>query len=110
MAGDNDKWEMYEDKRGEHRWRRTASNGKIVGKSSEGYVKRPDCKANAQRHGMDGNPKGLGSSDKWDVYQDKRGEWRWRRAATNGEITGASSEGYVNKSDCKSNAQRNGMS
>jgi uncharacterized protein YegP (UPF0339 family) len=110
MAGDNDKWEMYEDKRGEHRWRRTASNGKIVGKSSEGYVKRPDCKANAQRHGMDGNPKGLGSSDKWDVYQDKRGEWRWRRAATNGEITGASSEGYVNKSDSKSNAQRNGMS
>jgi len=22
MAGENDKWEMYADKRGEHRWRR----------------------------------------------------------------------------------------
>jgi len=58
---------------------------------------------------MDGNPKGLGAKDKWDIYQDKRSEYRWRRTAVNGEVTGASSEGYNKKSDCTSNAQRNGM-
>ncbi len=109
MAGENDKWEVYQDKRGEHRWRRKATNGQITGASCEGYVKRADCAANAQRHGMDGNSKELGSKDKWDVYQDKRGEWRWRRKATNGEITGASSEGYKAKGDCTANAERNGM-
>jgi len=47
--------------------------------------------------------------DKWEIYKDKRGEWRWRRIAPNGRKVGASSEGYVNKSDCVSNARRNGM-
>lgn len=109
MAGENDKWELYKDKRGEHRWRRKASNGKIVGSSCEGYVNKAPCKANAERHGMDGNPKGLGKNDKWDIYQDKREEYRWRRTATNGEVTGASSEGYKTKADCIANAERNGM-
>ena len=70
MAGNDDLWEMYNDKRGEHRWRRRASCGKIVGSSCEGYVKKSDCQKNAQRHGMDGNPNGLGAKDKWDIYQD----------------------------------------
>ena len=48
--------------------------------------------------------------DKWEIYKDKAGEWRWRRTASNGQIVGASSEGYVNKSDCIANAQRHGMS
>lgn len=109
MAGENDKWEIYTDKRGEFRWRRKASNGNIVGSSCEGYVKKADCKKNAQRHGMDGNPEGYGGSDKWDIYKDKRGEFRWRRKATNGEITGASSESYKSKGDAESNAKRNGM-
>ncbi len=46
---------------------------------------------------------------KWEIYQDRSNEWRWRRTATNGSIVGASSEGYVNKSDCESNARTNGM-
>ena len=51
-----DKWEIYEDKADEWRWRRTASNGKIVGASTEGYEKKSDCIANAKRSGMDCNP------------------------------------------------------
>lgn len=109
MSGENDKWEIYEDKRGEFRWRRKATNGNITGASCEGYTKKADAKKNAQRHGMDGNPEGYGKSDRWEVYEDKRGEYRWRRTATNGEITGASSESYVKKADATSNAQRNGM-
>lgn len=28
-------------------------------------------------------------------------KWRWRRTAPNGEIVGASTQGYANKNDCK---------
>ncbi|HPS31445.1 MAG TPA: DUF1508 domain-containing protein [bacterium] len=46
--------------------------------------------------------------DKWDFYKDNAGEWRWRRIASNGKIVGASSQGYVNRTDCVENARRNG--
>ena len=50
-----------------------------------------------------------GENDKWEIYQDHRNEWRWRRTATNGRIVGASTEGYVKKQDCYENAERNGL-
>jgi uncharacterized protein YegP (UPF0339 family) len=46
--------------------------------------------------------------DKWEIYKDNAGEWRWRRTASNGRIVGASSQGYVNRGDCLDNARRNG--
>ncbi len=49
------------------------------------------------------------NGDRWDVYKDSRGEWRWKRTARNGAIVGASSEGYKNRTDCVANARRNGM-
>jgi len=49
-----------------------------------------------------------GQNDKWEFYKDARGDWRWRRVAPNGEIVGASTEGYENKQDCIDNAIRNG--
>lgn len=100
MAGEDDKFEVYKDKRGEFRWRRTATNGQIVGAASEGYKKKADCEANMNRGP---NPK-----DKWEFYKDKRGENRWRRRAVNGEIIGASTEGYKAPKDAKSNAARQG--
>ncbi|MCH1918113.1 DUF1508 domain-containing protein [Shewanella sp. A3A] len=50
----NDTWDFYVDTAGEWRWRRTASNGRIVGASSQGYVNRADCVANARRNGYTG--------------------------------------------------------
>lgn len=38
---------MYRDNRGEWRWTYEASNGKTIAVSSEGYVRRADC-----RHGI----------------------------------------------------------
>jgi len=38
---------------------------------------------------------------KYEIYQDKRGEWRWRLKAANGNILAVSSEGYKNKMDCE---------
>jgi len=49
------------------------------------------------------------AEDNWNVYEDKANEWRWRRTAPNGEIVGASTEGYKDYDDCVDNAVRNGM-
>ena len=51
----------------------------------------------------------VANGDKWDIDKDPKNDWRWRRTARNGVIVGASTEGYVNKTDCISNARRNGM-
>jgi uncharacterized protein YegP (UPF0339 family) len=48
------------------------------------------------------------NGDTWEIYQSG-GRWRWRRTAANGRIVGASTESYVNRSDCLDNARRNGM-
>jgi len=100
MVGENDKLEVYKDKRGEFRWRRTASNGKVVGASTEGYKSKADAEANMNR--------GPNPTDKWEFYKDKRDEWRWRRTAANGNVVGAASEGYKSKADAEANAARQG--
>lgn len=58
---------------------------------------------------MSGSCISRSSGDKWEIYKDARGEWRWRRTASNGEIVDSSPEGYVNKSGCIANARRTGM-
>ncbi len=45
-----DTWEFYTDTKSEHRWRRTAPNGNIVGASTEGYKNKLDCTSNAEKH------------------------------------------------------------
>ena len=46
------------------------------------------------------------NEDKIHVYQDRRGEWRWRRTSANGKIVGASSEGYHDRRGATANAKR----
>ena len=50
--------------------------------------------------------RGDAMSDKIEVYQDKKGEYRWTRYAANHEIVGQSSEGYVDKDDLRANIDR----
>jgi uncharacterized protein YegP (UPF0339 family) len=50
-----DTWEIYQSGT-QWRWRRTASNGRTVGASTESYVSKSDCIANARRNGMTCNP------------------------------------------------------
>jgi uncharacterized protein YegP (UPF0339 family) len=66
----------YKDKRGEFRWRRTATNGEIVGASSESYKAKKDCDANANRDT---------AKDKWEFYKDKGGKYRWRETQRHAE-------------------------
>ena len=42
---------------------------------------------------------------KYNWYIDKKGEYRWRLTADNGEIVAASTEGYQDKRDMIANAQ-----
>jgi len=37
----------------------------------------------------------------FELYKDVGGEYRWRFRADNYKIIATSSEGYINKSDCK---------
>jgi len=52
-----------------------------------------------------GNDKGT-----CEIYKGKDNKWWWRATAENGEIVAASSQGYVNKSDCVANAKMSGYS
>ena len=38
---------------------------------------------------------------KFQIYKDKKGEFRWRLIATNGNMIANGGEGYVSKSGCK---------
>ena len=49
-----DTWDFYKDNEDKWRWRRTSSNGRIVGSSSQGYANKSDCVENARRHGYNG--------------------------------------------------------
>lgn len=94
------KLEIYKDKKGSFRWRRTAVNGEIIGASSEGYESKKACEANASRDM---------SGDVWEFYKDKRGEHRWRATSpANGRQVGKSTEGYKSPANCKANAKANG--
>lgn len=35
-----------------------------------------------------------------EVFQDNKGDWRWRLVAKNKNIVASSGEGYKNKSEC----------
>ncbi|GJE43249.1 YegP family protein [Methylobacterium soli] len=50
-----DTWEIYKNRDG-WRWRRTASNSRIVGASTEPYEGKTHCIENARRNGMGCNP------------------------------------------------------
>lgn len=48
----------------------------------------------------------LKKSKKTGLYQDKAGKWRWRTVGENGEITGASSQGFCSPAEARVNANR----
>jgi uncharacterized protein YegP (UPF0339 family) len=57
VATKEHKWEFYQDKAAKFRWRRIASNGNVIGASSQGYVTLKDCVHNASLFAYAGDPK-----------------------------------------------------
>jgi uncharacterized protein YegP (UPF0339 family) len=45
-------------------------------------------------------------TDRLEIFQDKRGGYRWRRIDAHGIIVGASSEAYASRADCEANMTR----
>lgn len=100
MAGETDRLEVYQDRRGAYRWRLFDAAGQVVGASSEGYASRADCESNASR--------GPNPTDRWEFYIDRRGLFRWRRMARNGVVVGSASRGFPDRTQAEANARRQG--
>jgi len=82
------KFEIYEDKAKEHRWRLKAANGKILATAGQGYAAKAGAKT-----AVENLIKDIGKYN-FEVYEDKGKEFRWRLKASNGQTVAASSEGY----------------
>lgn len=90
MAG---KFEVYKDKAGKYRYRLKAGNGQVI-LSGEAYNSKNAC-----MEGIDSVKKNSQKESSFDVYEDKKGGFRFRLKASNGEIIGQG-ESYNAKSGC----------
>lgn len=90
MAG---KFEVYKDKAGKFRFRLKASNGQIV-LTGEAYNTKDAC-----IDGIESVKKNSQKDSAFEMYEDKKGGFRFRLKAANGEIIGQG-ESYTAKAGC----------
>jgi uncharacterized protein YegP (UPF0339 family) len=90
MAG---KFEVYKDKGGKYRFRLKAGNGQVI-LTGEGYNSKSSC-----LDGIESVKKNSKKDSLFEIYQDKKGEYRFRLKAANGETIGQG-EGYNKRSGC----------
>ena len=88
------KFEIYKDKAGEFRFRLKAGNGEVIA-TGESYKAKAGCK-----NGIESIIKNSQEEKRFETYQDKKGEYRFRLKAANGEII-AVGEGYTTMDGCK---------
>jgi uncharacterized protein YegP (UPF0339 family) len=91
------KFEIYQDQAKEYRWRLKAGNGEILATAGQGYKAKADCQKGVDRIKDEADTDKL----KFETYEDKAKEFRWRCKASNGQIVASSSEGYKAKRDCE---------
>jgi len=102
------KFVITKTKNGEYTFNLKAGNGEVILSASETYASLESCKGgvesvkkNAGSHVEDQTKEGFEAltHPKFEVYQDKAGEFRFRLKARNGENIGRS-EGYKAKASC----------
>ena len=95
-------------KSGAYKFDLLATNGQVIA-TSQSYKSQKTCKegiasvkVNALAHVEDQTVEGYEvlKHPKYELYQDKAGEYRFRLKAKNGQII-AVGEGYVNKANCQ---------
>ena len=91
------KFEVYQDTAKEFRWRLKAGNGETLATAGQGYKAKADCTKGVDRIKDEADTDKL----KFETYEDKGKEFRWRCKASNGQVVASSSEGYKNKKDCE---------
>ena len=104
MAG---KFIISKAKNGEYTFNLKASNGEIILAASETYTTLSACENGVESvkknalSGVEDQTRGESlTNPKYEIYQDKAGEFRFRLKARNGEIIGKS-EGYKAKASAK---------
>lgn len=91
------KFEVYKGKDDQFRWRLKAGNGAVLATAGQGYKAAADAK-----HGVELVQKaGTDDKMKFETYEDKQKETRWRLKAANGQVVATSSEGYKAKADAE---------
>ncbi|HEX6981499.1 MAG TPA: hypothetical protein VF181_01955 [Balneolaceae bacterium] len=43
-----------------------------------------------------------------EIYQDSKGQWRWRRTAKNGDIEAYADNGFDDKKECEKDGKEKG--
>lgn len=91
-------------------WSLKAGNGEVIAIGGEVFASLPSAKngcASVAKNAPAANIEDqtvenfeILKHPKFEIYQDKKGEFRFRLKATNGQ-TIAASEGYVKKASCK---------
>jgi len=101
-------FEVYEDAAGEYRWRLVHRNGRILGDSGEGYATRSNARRavetvveTAEKAAVDAD-----SGARFEIYEDKADEHRWRLVSGNDEIVADGGEGYSGQSECADAVER----
>jgi uncharacterized protein YegP (UPF0339 family) len=111
------RFELYEDRGGEYRWRLRHHNGNIIADSSEGYTRRHNAQkgmGSVRRNALGAtvlhieNESELPAEDEtfepveetasqatFELSEDNAGEYRWQLRHDNGNIIADSGEGYA---------------
>ena len=117
------RFELYEDKGGQHRYRLRHRNGNIIATSGEGYTQRHNAQKgleSVRRNALGASVRRIESEAElaepgesfepaeeyesqttFELFEDKANEFRWRLRHDNGEIVADSGEGYSRKHDLR---------
>jgi len=97
LAADGDalKFEIFEDKDKEFRWR-LKQGEEILGTSGQGYKAKDSCKK-----GIESVKKAVESPKGFESCEDNAKAFRWRLKAANGQVIGASNKGYKEKGEAE---------
>ncbi len=91
------KFEVYQDKAGEYRWRLKAGNGEVLATPGQGYKEKSGL-----NNGIEAVKRaGADEKMKFEVYEDAKKEYRWRLKSGNGQVVAVSSEGYKAKAEAE---------
>ena len=91
------KFEIFEDKAMEFRWRLKNAEGKNLATPGQGYKNKQSAK-----DGIESVKKIFaGGKGKIETYEDKAKQHRWRVIASNGNEIANSSGGFKEKADCE---------
>ena len=91
------KFELYQGKDDQFRWRLKAANGAVLATAGQGYKAKADAKNGIELVQQSGSDDKL----KYELYEDDKKEHRWRLKAANGQTVASASEGYKAKADAE---------